>query len=133
MYLLRREPFGLERILDSYDSMIAKMFGEKEHHINVREETDKYILEFSAPGYDKKNIEVKIEQDTIISGKQEQEKKEEQKNYIRQEFTSRSFTENYSLPANVQEAEISSTYENGILYVTLPKKELEMGKDEPIS
>jgi HSP20 family protein len=93
--------------------------------VNIKETTDNYEVEVAAPGMDKKDFNITLDGNllTISSTKQhEQEKKEA--NYTRREFSYQSFQRSFELPKNVvDEDKINARYENGLLHLTIPKKE----------
>lgn len=81
------------------------------------------------PGIEKENIQLDYT-DNIFSidahQETEQEEKDEKENYIRRERTSRSYSRQFLLQ-NIDETGIKANFENGVLIVDLPKKEI----DEP--
>lgn len=90
--------------------------------INVVERPDSFMLELAAPGLQKEDFDVALEEDKLIlsaevSGKQE----EPGDHYTRREFNYQSFKRSFSLPDDVRKEAISATYENGVLKVFLPK------------
>jgi len=91
--------------------------------INVREDKDKYTIEVAAPGLDKKDFEVDI-QNNVLTISSEKEHKDENKdeNYLRREFSYSSFQRSFSLPESVNIEDIKAKHEKGVLYVELPKK-----------
>ena len=98
--------------------------------VNIRENEKEYILDVMAPGFSKEELNVDIKDEVLnISGNHSVENKEEKKNYFRREFTKNSFKKSFSIPKNV-EGEVDAKLENGILTVSLRKKELPP-KEEP--
>lgn len=93
--------------------------------VNIRETADNYEVEVAAPGMEKKDFKVTLDDNllTISSSKQQnQEKKED--NYTRREFSYQSFQRSFELPKNVvDEDKIIARYENGLLHLTIPKRE----------
>jgi len=91
---------------------------------NVKETKDAYVIEVTAPGFQKDSFNVKIEDTFLtISGEAKEEKLEEGETFTRQEFVRSSFKRSFTLPKTVLADKISAGYENGILTVTLPKME----------
>lgn len=92
--------------------------------VNVKETDKNFEIEVAAPGYQKEDFKVEVEQNMLkISASQKQEHKEEQGKYNRREFSYQAFTRAFHLPENtVETANISAKYESGILYVSIPKK-----------
>jgi HSP20 family protein len=94
--------------------------------INVRENENEFLIDVAAPGLKKNDFKLNYENGrlTISSElKAENEEKEAEK-VTRREFSYKSFQRSFTVPENVVDAEkISAKYEDGILYVTLPKRE----------
>lgn len=94
--------------------------------VNVSEDNEKYLVEISAPGISKENIKVKLDGNTLtVSYDQETSDEVKEKNYHRKEFQKQSFSRSFTLPENVKSDEIKSKHEDGVLSITLPKKEVE--------
>jgi HSP20 family protein len=92
---------------------------------NISETKNEFKVDLSAPGLKRDDFKVEIEDGTLtISSEKEEEKKEDQKNYKRREFSYSSFSRSFSLPENVQEDKINAKYDDGMLHVTIPKKEV---------
>lgn len=93
--------------------------------VNIRETADNYEVEVAAPGMEKKDFKVTLDDNllTISSSKQHNQEKKEG-NYTRQEFSYQSFQRSFELPKNVVDGDkIVARYENGLLHLTIPKKE----------
>ncbi len=93
--------------------------------VNVKETDDEYILEVAAPGMTKKDFKVNFQNNVLtISSEKQEEKKENEDNYTRREFSYRSFQRSFTVPHNdVDSDKISAAYADGILNVKLPKRE----------
>lgn len=104
---------------------------------NILENADNFQLELAAPGMNKEDFKIQLENNILtISAELEDEKREEGKNYTRKEFYYGSFSRSFTLPKSVDLDKIQADYVNGVLKVTLPKKEeakLEMKKEIKIS
>ena len=93
--------------------------------VNIKESAEDYKVEVAAPGMEKKDFNIVLDgnQLTISSAKQHEETKKEE-SYTRREFSYQSFTRTFQLPKDVVDSEkIMATYENGLLKLTIPKKE----------
>jgi len=92
--------------------------------VNIHETKDAYHLELNAPGRNKEDFKVDIENGVLTVGF---EKKEETRNEgyktIRREFTHQSFKRSFNLDENIDFENIQAKYENGVLKLLLPKKE----------
>jgi HSP20 family protein len=96
---------------------------------NIAENEKDYKIEVAAPGLEKKDFKVQVENGILtISAEKEEEEKEERKNYKRREFSYRSFSRSFTLPENSLPDKIDAKYDNGILTLSLPKKEISVSK-----
>jgi HSP20 family protein len=95
--------------------------------VNVGETNDAFIIEVAAPGMKRNDFHVELDNNVLtISSKQEesQEDKDDSGKYTRREFSYQAFQRSFGLPENKVEGEkISARYTDGILYITVPKKE----------
>ena len=94
--------------------------------VNIKESDDDYLIEVAAPGLSKDDFKINLDNDrlTISSEKKEENKTEEDGKYTQREFRYQAFQRTFHLPGNVVNSEkISAKYNDGILCVTLPKRE----------
>lgn len=97
--------------------------------VNVRETESDYRLELVVPGFQKDEIQLEVDHDVLkISARHQEEKNEENERYTRREFSMSSFQRSFQLPETVNDEGISADYREGILHVTLPKREEAMPK-----
>lgn len=91
--------------------------------VNIVETTDAYHLEIIAPGRNKEDFSVKLENGQLTIS-YEKKDKEQAKDYktIRREFSLKSFSRRFSLDEKIDEENIQARYENGLLKLLLPKK-----------
>lgn len=93
--------------------------------VNVMETDKEFNLEVLAPGYDKKNFDIQVENGVItISNKIEEESTKSEENYTRREFYRSSFSRSFKLPKNVNTEDIKASYNDGVLILTVPKSEI---------
>jgi HSP20 family protein len=91
---------------------------------NITETDKEYRLDLSVPGMTREDFDVDIENGVLtISSEKEEERKEDDKNFRRREFSYNSFSRTFPLPDNVDENNIRAKYDNGMLQVTIPKTE----------
>lgn len=97
--------------------------------VNVLEDEQGFRIEVSAPGVQRKDFNLEVENDVLtISTGQEESKEEQKQNFLRREFNFRTFKRSFQLPESVNQEQISATHDAGILTLTLPKKEAEVQK-----
>ena len=94
--------------------------------VNVRENDNEYLIEVAAPGL--KKADFKIDYDngrlTISSEKKFENEEKKGEKITRCEFSYQSFQRSFSVPVSIVNAEkISAKYDDGILHITLPKRE----------
>lgn len=91
--------------------------------VNVIENDNDYTIDVSVPGFTKDELKVDLTDGIVtVSGEHKVEKTDEKKNYSRKEFSKKSFSRSFNIPDRVEEME--AKLENGILSLTLKKKEL---------
>ena len=96
--------------------------------VNIKENEGNYEIEVAAPGFQKQDFKVDIQNDVLnISAETKEESSEERDNYTRKEFSYSSFNRSFSLPKNVKDENVQARYENGVLKLKLGKAE----KEEP--
>jgi HSP20 family protein len=102
---------------------------------NISETSKEYTLELAAPGLERKDFNVEVENHMLkISAEKEEEKKEKDGEYSRREYSFNSFSRSFSLPENVKEGNIDAKYENGILKVLIPKETpVSLARKVPVS
>jgi len=97
--------------------------------VNISEDADGFLIELAAPGLNKEDLKVDVDKNllTVKAEKATEEtKNEDNKNkskYTRKEFNFTSFKRSFTLPESVAKDQVSASYENGILKVSVPKKE----------
>ncbi len=92
--------------------------------VNILEEDNEYRIEVIAPGIDKKDVKINLEDDVLtISSEMKEENEEKNKHYMRREFNYTAFSRSFVVPEEVDAEKISAEHKNGILTLHLPKKE----------
>jgi len=90
---------------------------------NISETKREFRINLSAPGLNRDDFKVEVDNgDLIISCEKEEEDQENKENYRRQEYSYTSFSRRFPLPDNAIDNKINAKYDNGILQVTIPKK-----------
>src|SRR5712675_890512 len=91
--------------------------------VDVYEDEHNITLKIEVPGIDEKDIDVRIENNTLtVHGERKIEKEEKEENYRRVERQYGSFTRTFTLPATVDAEQVEANYDKGVLKIKLAKK-----------
>ncbi|MDD2613151.1 MAG: Hsp20/alpha crystallin family protein, partial [Bacteroidales bacterium] len=92
---------------------------------NIKEGQNGFEVEMAAPGLKKNDFKIDLDENvlTISSEKKEENETKEDQHFTCREFSYQSFSRSFTLPKNVNSDKITAKYENGILRVSIPKKE----------
>ncbi len=136
MSIVRYDPFRDLRTLQEevnrlFSTNLTRGFGEEgigrgawNPSVDIYENKDQIVLEAELPGMNRDEFELTVESNVItLRGERRFEKKDETDNYHRVERSYGSFTRSFTLPQNVSAEGATAEYSNGVLRVTLPKRE----------
>src|SRR6478609_6898616 len=109
--------------------------------VDIYEDEHTITLKLEVPGIDEKDIDVRVENNTLtVHGERKIEKEEKEENFRRVERQYGEFTRSFTLPQTVDTENVSATYDKGVLKITLPKKaeakpkqiKVNIGSEKPI-
>jgi HSP20 family protein len=135
MSITRYDPFrdlrSLQEEVNRLFSTNLRGFGEEgigrgawNPSVDIYENKDQIILEAELPGMNRGDFELTVENNVItLRGERNFEKKDDTDNYHRVERSYGSFTRSFTLPQTVSAEGATAEYSNGVLRVTLPKRE----------
>lgn len=113
------------------NSWFENEFNQSLPALNITEEAKNFAIELAVPGYKKSDFKITAEEGVLtISAEKQEEKNAEEKRYTRKEFCYESFTRSLQLPGNSLPEKIDAKYEDGILKLVLPKKEITAPKEK---
>lgn len=106
--------------------------------VNILEQDDSFEVQLAAPGLKKSDFHIKVDKDQLIVKVVQEEKKSEENGdaenkgpkFRRREFNYNSFTKSFHLPETIDSEAIDASYVDGVLKITLNKKE-EAKEKEP--
>lgn len=100
--------------------------------VNVIENENDYKIEVAAPGMTKEDFHVQLNDDNqlVISMEKKNENTDNNKKYLRREFSYSKFQQALILPEDVEKEQISASVNDGVLTISLPKKQQEERKQE---
>lgn len=123
-------PFGFENAMrPKFETFVNSQ--NQFPAVNIKENEDSFEILLAAPGLTKEDFAIEIDENILkISSdiKQTEEVKEEK--FSRREFSFSSFKRAFTLPETVNENKIEASYVNGILKLSLPKKEEALPKEK---
>ena len=97
---------------------------------NIKESEEAFEIELALPGFKKEDFKIEVQDKSLtVSSESKKENEDSNENYIRKEFSFNSFSRSFRLPRTVDSEQIVAEFENGILTLTLPKREEAKAKE----
>lgn len=132
--IARLEPFrGLSSLQDQFNRLFNESYRNHADEsamtawapaVDIYETPNELVVKADLPDVDEKDIDVRVENNLLtIRGERKFEKSVSEDNYLRVERTYGTFSRSFSLPNTVNPEAIAAEYKNGVLKVTLPKRE----------
>ena len=118
-----REEDSLWNYLDNMEKNLFTGFGDvSQFRCDVKDQGDRYLLEAELPGFNKEDISLDVNGDSlVIAARHTSQSEEKKENYLRRERKFGSFSRSFDV-SGIDTANIKAAYNNGILEVTLPKR-----------
>ncbi len=92
--------------------------------VNITEHKDEYQVSLAAPGLKKDDFHIDVDGNMLtISCEKEENKEEKEKKFTRKEYSYSSFSRSFTLPDEISKEKIDARYEDGVLKISLPRKE----------
>lgn len=94
--------------------------------VNIQENEDAFTVEVAAPGKTKEDFKIELNNDVLTISSEERKEDETSSNngkYTRREFSYSTFKRAFGLPETVDSEKIAASYKNGVLEISLPKRE----------
>ncbi len=92
--------------------------------VNIAEHKDAFHVSLAAPGLKKDDFNIDINGNMLtISSEKEESKEDKEKKFTRKEYNYTSFSRSFTLPEGINRDKIEAKYDNGVLNITLPRKE----------
>lgn len=92
--------------------------------VNVTENKDNYLVSLAAPGMKKDDFNIDVDGNILtISSEKEERKEDKDDKYTRNEYNYSSFSRSFTLPDEVNKEKIEAKYEDGVLKISMPRKE----------
>jgi HSP20 family protein len=132
--LTRWEPFQFSTMQDRMNRLFRESYSPEGPEealtttsfappVDIYEDEHTTTLKLEVPGIDEKDLDVRIENTTlIVHGERKIEKEEKEENFRRVERQYGEFTRSFTLPSSVDPGQVSAHYDQGVLKITLAKK-----------
>ena len=92
--------------------------------VDIYENGDNLVLKAELPGINPDDVEIRVEDNTLyLKGERKFEKEVKEQNYHRVERSYGTFTRTFSLPNSIDSDKVAANYKDGVLTLTMPKKE----------
>lgn len=98
-------------------------FNSGRPHTNIIEEDDKFRIEMALPGFSREQISMKFHEDILTINANVEDSSTEGMKFISREFGLKNFSKRFTIPQTLDTDGINAGFLNGILSITLPKKE----------
>lgn len=134
MSVIKVNPFlqgkTLSNILDdvfnrSISDIVGSDYAVTTPSVNISENDENFVMDIAAPGLDKNDFNIQVENDQLIisSAKSSDTEEKQEGKWTRKEFNFTSFKRSFHLSDKVNVDKIHAQYHHGILTLTLPKKD----------
>ena len=120
-----------------FEDFINNLFGSNIYNdippYNIVDNDKEFLIEFSVPGFDKKDFLLEVEENNLKVSKLSSKNNKTENNFFKRQFNYSQFEKNFTIPEEVNIEKINSKYDNGILKIFLPKiKEFKQTKIKSI-
>lgn len=128
MYMIPYTNRNSSSLMDLFDEFERSVFGENGRRVpafstDIKDEGDHYLLQAELPGFTKEDIDLDIKDNVLtISAKHEESNDQRKDNYVCKERRYGSFRRSFNLEG-IQEDGITAAYQNGVLELTMPKRQ----------
>ena len=107
-----------------FEDFINNLFGSNIYNdippYNIVDNDKEFLIEFSVPGFDKKDFLLEVEENNLKVSKLSSKSNKPENNFFKRQFNYSQFEKNFTIPEEVNIEKINSKYENGILKIFLP-------------
>ena len=137
-----RSDFFIDPFFDRLDRQVSELFGEwpfesksQSWHpaMDLVEENDRLVLRLELPGVDPKAVEINLQGNLLtIHGERKEESEQKDGTVLKRERRIGSFQRSLQLPYSVRSDEVKASYDKGVMTISLPKVEAQVGRQIPV-
>ncbi len=112
-----------------FDSLFSDAFNKNQYvqkspAVNIHESESQYEIELAAPGLEKGDFQINLKKDTLsVWVEKKSQEGTIEKDYSRKEFDFSSFARSFIMPEGIDADQINAVYTNGVLYISIAKKD----------
>ncbi|MHC1776752.1 MAG: Hsp20/alpha crystallin family protein [Lentimicrobium sp.] len=125
----KTQPAGYH-LLDQLFFNSGRSNGNSQPSVNIYNQENSFIIELAVPGYAKEDFSIDLEQNTLKIGSKAKKNEVSDDKYLRREFSLNGINRNFTLPKSIDIEKISADFRDGMLKITLPRKEETVIKKE---
>lgn len=122
------------RNLPTFTDMFDNLFEQEQNRlatkqydctpaVNILESKEAFEIELAVPGMAREDFGINLENNVLTISSEKELQRDNDRSFTRREFTYGTFSRSFTLPKTVDSEKISADYLNGILRISLPKKE----------
>lgn len=106
------------------DSFLSEKLATKTPAVNIAETTNEFEVELAVPGLKKEDFKISLDKNVLsVSAEKKAETVDENKKFTKREYSYNSFSRSFTLPESADHSKIEADYTDGILKLTITKKE----------
>ena len=106
------------------DSFFSEKFASKVPAVNISESDNQFDVELAVPGLKKEDFKINLDKNVLsVSAEKKTETTDETKKFSKREYNYTSFSRSFTLPESADQTKIEADYTDGILKLTIAKKE----------
>ena len=106
------------------DSTLGEKFATRTPAVNIAETENEFEVELAVPGLKKEDFKINLEKNVLtVSADKKAEEINENKKFSKREYSYSSFSRSFTLPQSADQNKIEADYTDGILKLTIAKKE----------
>lgn len=134
MGIIKVDPFRgfdtmMRRMNDVFDDVqrggIRFEVGDFSPRVDISDDVNALTINAELPGISKDDVKITVNEDNVLTirGEKKREEKTEDKNYMRVERSYGSFTRSFALPDTVDSENVSASFKDGVLTISMAKRE----------
>ena len=124
-------PGLINGLLNNFETLATESAKKTVPAVNIIEGDDNFRIDFVVPGFKKDDFKVVVHENSLkVSTEKSEEKEEVKEKFTHREFNYSSFERVFKLPNTVDGDAIEASYEDGILKISIPKKEEAKPKEQ---